>query len=182
MRISRKKRKPQQQRVVYPVNERIRDSELRVVVDEGEHLGIIPTDEALKIAKEKKLDLVVVQPKANPPVAKIIDFGKYKYEREKEARKQKSKAKNVEVKGIRLSVRIGRHDIDVRKEQAKKFMEKGDKVKVEIILRGREKRHGEVAKQVIESFIQELKDEMELKIEQPVMRQGGQLTAIISKA
>ncbi len=183
MRISRRKRKPQQQRVIYPVNERIREPKLRVISDEGgEHLGILSTDEALKIAKERKLDLVVIQPKAEPPVAKLIDFGKYKYEKEKEARKQKSKAKNVEVKGVRLSVRIGQHDIDVRKEQAKKFMNKGDKVKVEIILRGREKRHGEVASQVIESFINELKEEMELKIEQPITRQGGQLTSIISKA
>lgn len=142
----------------------------------------MPTAEALKIAKERKMDLVVIQSKAEPPVAKIIDFGKYKYEKEKEARKQKSKAKNVEVKGVRLSVRIGQHDINVRKEQAKKFMEKGDKVKVEIILRGREKRHGGVASKVIDDFINELKEEMELKIEQAVTRQGGQLTSIISKA
>jgi len=183
LRISRRKRKPQQQRVIYPVNERIRDAELRVITDEeGEHLGVLPTEEALKIAKERKMDLVVIQPKANPPVAKIIDFGKYKYEKEKEARKQKSKAKNVEVKGIRLSVRIGQHDMDVRKEQAKKFMDKGDKVKLEIILRGRERRHGDVAQQVIERFISELKEEFEIKVEQPATRQGGQLTSIISKA
>jgi translation initiation factor IF-3 len=183
LRISRRKRKPQQQRVIYPVNERIRDAELRVITDEeGEHLGILPTEEALKIAKERKMDLVVIQPKADPPVAKIIDFGKYKYEKEKEARKQKSKAKNVEVKGIRLSVRIGQHDMNVRKEQAKKFMDKGDKVKLEIILRGRERRHGDVAQQVIERFISELKEEFEIKVEQPATRQGGQLTSIISKA
>jgi len=183
LRISRRKRKPQQQRVIYPVNERIRDAELRVITDEsGEHLGVLPTEEALKIAKERKLDLVVIQPKAEPPVAKIIDFGKYKYETEKAARLQKSKSKNVEVKGIRLSVRIGQHDINVRKEQAKKFMDKGDKVKVEIILRGRERRHGDVASSVIENFIGELKEELDIKVEQPVTRQGGQLTSIISKA
>ncbi len=180
MRISRRRRKPQQQRIIYPVNERIRATELRVIVDEGEHLGIMPTEEALKIAKERKMDLVVIQSKSEPPVAKIIDFGKYKYEKEKEARKQKSKAKNVEVKGVRLSVRIGQHDINVRKEQAKKFMGKGDKVKVEIILRGREKRHGAVASKVIDDFINELREELEIKVEQPVTRQGGQLTSIIS--
>ncbi|MEA3248971.1 MAG: translation initiation factor IF-3 [Patescibacteria group bacterium] len=182
MRISRRKRKPQYQRVIYPVNERIREPELRVITDDGEHLGTLKTPDALRIAKERELDLVVIQPKAKPPVAKIIDFGKYKYEKEKEARQQKSKSKTVEVKGVRLSVRIGQHDMDVRKEQAKKFMDKGDKVKVEIILRGREKRHGEVAIQVIKRFIDELNEDMPIKIEQPVTRQGGQLTSIVAKA
>ncbi len=182
MRISRKKRKPQYQRVIYPVNERIRDNELRVITDDGDHLGIMKTADALRTAKERDLDLVVIQPKANPPVAKIIDFGKYKYEKEKEARQQKSKAKNVEVKGVRLSPRIGQHDMDVRKEQAKRFLEKGDKVKVEIILRGREKRFGDVGTQVIQDFIEQLNEDMPIKVEQPVARQGGQLTSIIGKA
>lgn len=182
MRISRKKRKPQYQRVIYPVNERIREPELRVITDDGDHLGTMKTPDALRIAKERELDLVVIQPKAEPPVAKIIDFGKYKYEKEKEARQQKSKAKTVEVKGVRLSPRIGQHDIDVRKEQAKRFLDKGDKVKVEIILRGREKRFGDVGTQVIEDFIEQLNEEMPVKVEQPVTRQGGQLTSIIGKA
>jgi translation initiation factor IF-3 len=182
LRISRRRNKPQQQRVIYPVNERIREPQLRVVVDEGEHLGVMTTAEALRIAQERKMDLVVIQPKAVPPIAKIIDFGKYKYEKEKEARKQKAKVKNVEVKGVRLSPRIGEHDLDVRKDQAKKFMDKGDKVKVEIILRGREKRHGDVAAKVIQTFLDELRTEMEIKVEQPILRQGGQLTSIISKA
>ncbi|MFH2062532.1 MAG: translation initiation factor IF-3 [bacterium] len=184
MRISRRKRSPQQQqRVIYPVNERIREPELRVIVeDTGEHLGVMKTPDALVEAKERKLDLVVVQPKSEPPVAKIIDFGRYKYEKEKETRKQKANAKTVEVKGVRLSPRIGDHDLGVRKEQAKKFMDKGDKVKVEIILRGREKRHGDVAAQVIQRFVTELNAEVPIKIEQPVLRQGGQLTSIVSKA
>jgi translation initiation factor IF-3 len=164
------------------VNERIRAPELRVVTDEGEHLGILKTPEALRIAKEREIDLVVIQPKADPPVAKIIDFGKYKYEKEKEARQQKTKSKTVEVKGVRLSPRIGQHDIDVRKEQAKRFLDKGDKVKVEIILRGREKRFGDLGKQVIEDFVRQLNEDMPVKIEQPVTRQGGQLTSIVAKA
>jgi len=185
LRISRKKRRPQQQqqRVIYPVNERIREPELRVIVDHsGEHLGIMKTPDALAAAKDLKLDLVVVQPKAEPPIAKIIDFGRYKYEKEKEAKAQKTSAKTVEVKGVRLSTRIGDHDLNVRKDQAKKFMDKGNKVKVEIILRGREKRHGDVAAQVIQRFMTELNLEVPIKIEQPVTRQGGQLTSIIAKA
>ena len=136
----------------------------------------------MRLAAERELDLVVIQPKAEPPVAKIIDFGKYKYEQEKEARKQKAKQKTVEVKGIRLSARIGPHDIDVRKEQAKKFLDDGDKVKVEIILRGRERRHADLARQIIQDFITNLNKEMPVRIDQPVQNQGGQLTSIVAKA
>lgn len=164
------------------MNERIRDPELRVVTDDGEHLGILPTDKALDLAKERDQDLVVIQPKAEPPVAKIIDYGKYKYERDVEKRQQKAKQKNVEVKGIRLSLRIGEHDLNVRKEKAKQFLDEGNKVKIEIILRGREKRHGDLATQVIENFIAKIEEDLPLKVDQPVTRQGGQLTSIVGKA
>jgi translation initiation factor IF-3 len=164
------------------MNDRIRDPELRVVTDDGEHLGIMPTDKALNMAKERDQDLVVIQPKAEPPVAKIIDYGKYKYEKDVEKRQQKAKQKNVEVKGVRLSLRIGDHDLNVRKEKAKEFLEQGNKVKIEIILRGREKRHGDLAKQVIENFIAKIEEEMPLKVDQTVTRQGGQLTSIVGKA
>jgi translation initiation factor IF-3 len=182
LRISRRKFKPKPQKVFYAVNDLIRDPELRVIDENGEHLGVITTEKAQKIAAEHDLDLVVIQPKALPPVAKITNFGKYKYEQEKEARAQKAKAKTVEVKGVRLSVRIAAHDMNVRKEKAKEFLGDGDKVKVEIILRGREKRFGEQAVKVIEQFIGMVKQDMEIKIEQPISRQGGQLTSIIGKA
>lgn len=184
MRISRRKFKPKKREPVYFVNEKIRASQLRVIIDgeEDAHVGIISTEEALKMAKERDLDLVVIQAKAEPPIAKIMEFGRFKYEKEKEARAQKAKQKNVEVKGIRLSLRIGVHDKGVRKEAAKKFMDKGDKVKVEIILRGRERRHGDLAKKVILKFIEELNEEVPIKVEQPVTRQGGQLTSIVGKA
>lgn len=164
------------------MNDRIRDPELRVVTDDGEHIGIISTEKALAMAKERDQDLVVIQPKAEPPVAKIIDYGKYKYEKDVEKKQQKAKQKNVEVKGVRLSLRIGDHDLNVRKEKAKEFLEQGNKVKIEIILRGREKRHGDLAKQVIENFIAKIEEEMPLKVDQTVTRQGGQLTSIVGKA
>ncbi len=167
--------------MLYAVNENIRFPELRVIDQNDTHLGVMPTADAVRRAHESELDLVVIQPKAEPPVAKIVDFGKYKYEQEKEARKQKANLKTVEVKGVRLSVRIGPHDLDVRKEQAKRFLEQGDKVKVEIILRGREKRFGDLAKQVIEQFIVALNKEMPVKVEQGVQRQAGQLTSIVHK-
>lgn len=152
-----------------------------MITEDGEHLGILKTADALAKAREREQDLVIIQPKAEPPVAKIVDFGKFKYEKEKESRKQKAKLKTVEVKGIRLSVRIGAHDLDVRREQAKKFLENGDKVKIEIILRGRERRHGDLAQQIIHQFTESLNKLMPIKVEQPVARQGGQLTSIIGK-
>jgi len=164
------------------MNENIRVPEVRVITDDDEHLGILPTAEALSLARERDQDLVVIQPKTDPPVAQIIDYGKYKYEKDMEKKKQKLKQKTVEVKGVRLSIRIGQHDLDVRKEKAKDFLEDGNKVKIEIILRGRERRHGDLAKQVIQTFIDDLDKEIPLKIEQIITRQGGQLTSIVGKA
>lgn len=182
MRISRKRFKPKPIVVSYELNERIRYPQLRIVTDGGEHLGIMTTQQALEKAREMEQDLVVIQPKAEPPVAKIIDFGKFKYEKAQEIKEQKAKQTNIDIKGIRLSVRIGQHDLDVRREQARKFLEDGDKIRVEIILRGREKRHGDLAGQIIRQFVDSLKQEMPLREEQPLNRLGGQLTTIFGKA
>lgn len=182
MRISRRKFRPKKQVVTYEVNEHIKSPTLRVIGDEGEHFGIMPTAKALEEARARDLDLVVIQAKSEPPIAKIIDFGRYKYEKDKEMKEQKAKAKTVEVKGVRLSLRIGEHDLGVRREQAKKHLEEGDKVKVEIILRGRERRFGDLGTEVIKKFIETLNAEFPLKVEQPVLRQGGQLTSIVNKA
>jgi len=182
LRISRRRFKPKQPTVIYAVNENIRFPQLRVITDAGEHLGIMPTAQAVQIAREREQDLVVIQPKAEPPVAKVIDFGKFKYEKDKETKQQKAKANTIEVKGIRLSVRIGEHDLEVRRDQAKKFLDNGDKVKIEIILRGRERRHGELAQQIIQKFTASINATIPVKVEQPVSRQGGQLTSIIGKA
>ena len=168
--------------MLYSVNELIRFPEVRVVDENNNHLGVMTTADAIKKAKEAELDLVVIQPKAEPPVAKIVDFGRYKYEQDKEAQKQKAKQKTVEVKGIRLSLRIAAHDMEVRKEKAKQFLEEGNKVKAEIILRGREKRFGELATQVIKEFIDLLNKDVPIKVEQPITRVGGQLTSIVGKA
>ncbi len=164
------------------VNDLIRAPELRVVDAEGNYLGVMSSAEAQALAEQRELDLVIIQPNAEPPVAKVIDFGRFKYEKEKASRIQKAKAKNVEVKGIRLSVRIAQHDIDVRKAKAKEFLDEGNKVKVEIILRGREKRFGELANQVITQFVAAINAEVPVKTEQPITRMGGQLTTIIGKA
>src|SRR3990167_5579447 len=133
----------------YKVNQKIKALEVRLIGAEGEALGVVPTEEAIKLAEAKEMDLVEVSPKAEPPVCKILDYGQFKYQKEKEAKKRKAQSAEVELKGIRLSVRIGVGDRDVRLKQALKFLEKGDKIKVELPLRGREKAHRDVAQDVM---------------------------------
>lgn len=138
----------------------------------------MPTSAAIKLAEEAGLDLVEVSPNADPPVAKIVDFGKLQYEKEKQDRKNKSQKKVGETKGIRLTVKIGEHDMMVRVKAGQKFLDKGNKLKIELQLRGREKAHPELAGKVIEHYIELL--EREVNIEQPVKRQGGRFSSIVS--
>ena len=125
------------------INEEIRDKEVRVVTDGGEQLGIMSAKDAFRIATEKNLDLVKIAPQAKPPVCKIMDYGKYRFEqskREKEARKNQ---KVVDIKEIRLSLKIDTHDFETKANQAMKFLKAGNKVKVSIRFRGREMAHPE---------------------------------------
>lgn len=131
----------------------------------------------MNLAKEKGLDLVEISPKANPPVAKILDFGQFKYELKKREQKDRIKRKKSEIKGIRLSLRIGQHDKELRIRQAKKFLDQGHKVKIEMILKGRERAYFDRAKEIINQFIESLGN---IKTEQPITRQGGNLITIIS--
>jgi len=182
MRIHRHRiRKPKIQIPQYKVNGRIQAEQVRVIDDEGVALGIIKTKEAIKLAQDKELDLVEVSPKADPPVCKILDWSQFKYQKEKEVRKQRATSKEVEVKGIRLSPRIGQHDLNVRLDRATKFMERGDKVKIEIVMRGREKAHADVAKDVVNDFVGKLREKFAIRIEQPISKQGGRLTTIVAR-
>lgn len=134
------------------MNEEIRDKEIRVVGNDGSQLGIMSSREALKLATEQGLDLVKIAPQATPPVCRIMDYGKYRYEqakREKEARKNQ---KIVEVKEVRMSLNIDTHDFDTKVNQAKKFLNAGDKVKVSVRFRGREMAHPEMGKGLLERF------------------------------
>lgn len=183
MRIHRHRvRKPKFDIPQYKTNHQINAPELRVVDENGLPLGILKTKEAIRIAEERGFDLVEVSPKAEPPVAKILDHGQFKYQKEKEVRKQKIQSHEVDIKGIRLSVRIGEHDLDIRRQQAKKFLNRGDKVKPEIVLRGREKAHAYLAEEIINGFIKSLETEFPIRVEQKVSKQGGRVTAIITKA
>lgn len=134
------------------INEEIRDREVRVVTDDGEQLGIMSSRDAYKIAVEKNLDLVKIAPQAKPPVCKIMDYGKYRFEqskREKEARKNQ---KVVEIKEIRLSLKIDTHDFETKANQAIKFLKAGNKVKVSIRFRGREMAHPDQGLTTMQEF------------------------------
>lgn len=181
MRISRKKRPKKLLIPQYLVNHKITAEELRVLGPEGENLDVLSKSAALEKAAEHNLDLVEINPKANPPVAQIMDFNHFKYRKEKQARKQKQQAHVSEIKGIRLSMRIGKGDIETRKKQSLKFLERGDKVKIEIILRGAERYKTPFAYDVINDFIALIQVDLAVKIEQPSTRQGNKITAIISK-
>lgn len=135
------------------MNEEIRDKEVRVVGSDGSQLGIMSSRDALKFAVEQGLDLVKIAPTAQPPVCRIMDYGKYRYEqakREKEARKNQ---KIVEIKEVRMSLNIDVHDFDTKVGHALKFLKQGDKVKVSVRFRGREMTHPEMGKALIERFI-----------------------------
>lgn len=140
------------------VNEQIRCKEVRVIDANGEQLGVLPVKEALKIARNAELDLVMVASKASPPVCKIVDYGKYRYEqtrREKEARKNQ---KTIEVKEIRFSPNIDTNDFNTKVNACRKFIEKGNKVKVSLRFRGREISHMAKSKHLLEDFAQNLSD------------------------
>lgn len=181
MRISRKKRPDKPLIPHFKINHKISAEEVRVLDEDGEYVGVMSLKEALAKAKEMELDLIEINPKANPPVCRIAEFGKFKYQQEKEARKQKANSDESELKGIRLSPRISEHDLEVRLKQAKKFLNRGDKARIEMRLRGREKAHGDVAENVIKDFVNRIEQEFPVKFEQKIERQGGKITATIVK-
>ncbi|OGY89064.1 MAG: translation initiation factor IF-3 [Candidatus Komeilibacteria bacterium RIFCSPLOWO2_01_FULL_45_10] len=165
---------------LYRVNERIRVPEVLVIDETGQKVGVMKTSEALALALEKEMDLVEVFPKAAPPVVKIIDFGQFQYQQNRKLQEQKAKTKKIEIKGLRISYKMGRHDLEFRKDQAIKFLKKGDKVRVEMILRGRERQFTKEAVVKINEFIKTISPEAELIIEQPLKKQGGQLTTLLA--
>lgn len=181
MRISRKRRPAKPIIPHYNTNEQISSPEVRVIDAEGNNLGVMATRDARAKALELELDLIEINPLATPPVVKFGGFKQFKYQKEKEARKQKANAHVSEVKGVRLSIHIGDHDLEVRRAQAQDFLERGDKVKAEIILRGRENARANLAFDVIEKFYQLLGADMPVQYEQPRAKQGNKVTAIITR-
>lgn len=140
------------------MNEQIRADQLRVIGSDGEQLGVMSLSEALKIAEAAGVDLVEISPNSNPPVAKTIDWGKYQYQKMKELQKNRKKAKTSELKQMRLGLKIGQNDLDIKLRKIMKFLENGDKVKITIFFRGREMAHRELGFELIERIIAKLDD------------------------
>lgn len=183
MRIHRHRRfqKPKFSAPEYNANGRIVAAEVRLIDENGVALGVMGKAAAVALANERGLDIIEVSPKAVPPVCKLGDYGQFKYQKEKEARKQRAQSKEVEIKGIRLTPRIGVGDLVIRVEQAKKFFEQGDKVKAEMILRGREKAHADVANAVFEQFVAKLEEHYPIKVEQPLKNLDGRMNMILAR-
>ena len=140
------------------INEQIRDREIRLIGSNGEQLGIMSAREAVKLAEEAELDLVKIAPNAKPPVCKIIDYGKYRYELARKEKEAKKKQKTVEVKEIRLSPNIDTNDLNTKVNAAKKFLSKGNKVKITLRFRGREMAHIAQSKHILDDFAKEVED------------------------
>lgn len=140
------------------INEQIRDKEVRLIGENGEQLGILPLKEAMKMAEDLELDLVKIAPTAKPPVCKIIDYGKYRYELARKDKEAKKKQKVIEVKEVRLSPNIDTNDLNTKMGAARKFLEKGDKVKVTLRFRGREMAHMSKSRYILDDFAEALKD------------------------
>jgi translation initiation factor IF-3 len=140
------------------VNTAIRAPQLRVIDSDGKQLGVLPRNEALRLAEERSLDLVEVAPNAVPPVAKLMDFGKYQYERAKREREARKSRKEVEIKEVRLRPKTDEHDINFKIRQARSFLESGAKVKVRMRFRGREIYNLDVARKQFDHFVRELED------------------------
>ena len=140
------------------INEQIRDKEVRLIGEDGEQLGVMPARDAFQMAKDAELDLVKIAPTAKPPVCKIIDYGKYRYELARKEKEAKKKQKVIEVKEVRLSPNIDTNDLSTKMGAARKFLEKGDKVKVTLRFRGREMAHMSKSRYILEDFAKELAD------------------------
>ena len=158
------------------MNEQIRISPVRLIGPEGEQLGIVPTAQALEMAREAGLDLVEVAAQERPPVCKIMDFGKFKYSQKKRASKQKQH--QVQVKEIRVRPKTGDHDIEVKVKRAREFLEHKDKVLVNVLFRGRELAHIDEGRKVMNEVLQALEDVA--KVEKNPSMEGKRMTAIVA--
>ena len=140
------------------INHRIRVPEVRVIMDEGEQLGVMQTHEAIRLAEEKGLDLVEISPRAFPPVCRIMDYGKYKYEQAKQTRKAKKNASTVEIKEIKFRPKTEGHDMDFKVKHVRRFLEEGNKVRLAVVFRGREITHPQTGKNVLDRVVEATAD------------------------
>lgn len=160
------------------INHQIQAAEVRLLNDSGEQLGIFKLSDALKLAEEHGLDVVEISPNAKPPVAKLIGYDKFRYQQKKLEQQQRKKAKKIEVKTIRLSTRIGAHDMEVKARQTDEFLRDGDLVKVELRMRGREQAFGDVSEKQVKAFL--VKITAPYRVETPLKRMGPMLTTVLA--
>lgn len=161
------------------INEQIRDKEIRLIGEDGEQLGVMSAKEALKMAKEAELDLVKIAPTAKPPVCKIIDYGKYRYELARKEKEAKKKQKTIDIKEVRLSPNIEENDLKTKVNAARKFIEKGDKVKVTLRFRGREMAHMHASKHILDEFAEQLSDIA--VVEKPAKLEGRSMMMFLTE-
>ena len=160
------------------MNNDIRAKEVRLITQDRENKGIVPTKEALSMADDAGLDLVLINPNQDPPVAKIMDFGKYKYEIEKKEKEEKKKQHTVDVKEVKIRYKIDTHDYNVRINNIKKFISQGNKVKIVVMLRGREMQHSQLAFDLANRFMEDLKNEP-IQIEKKPQLEGRNVTLFL---
>ena len=153
------------------LNHQIKAPTLRIISEDGQQIGIMKTSEALALASQHGLDLVEVSPVAVPPVAKLIDFAKYKYQQKKMEQQQKKKAKKTEVKTIWLSMRISEHDMGIKAKKVMEFLQDGDLVRIELRMRGREQAYGELGHKRLQAFLGIITSPF--RVEVPIKRMGG---------
>ena len=161
------------------INGQIRDKEVRVIAENGDQLGVMPVKEAMKLAQEAELDLVKIAPKAQPPVCKIIDYGKHRYELARKEKEAKKKQKTVEVKEVRISPNIDTNDLNTKVNNAKKFIAKGNKVKVTLRFRGREMAHMQQSKHILDDFAEMLAEVA--VVEKPAKLEGRSMSMVLTE-
>ena len=161
------------------INEQIRDREVRLIGEEGEQLGVMSSREAQKLADEAGLDLVKIAPTAKPPVCKIVDYGKYRYEQARKEKEARKKQKTIEIKEIRLSPNIDTNDLNTKINAAKKFLTKGDKVKVTLRFRGREMAHMNASKHILDDFAEALTEIA--VVEKSAKVEGRSMTMVLAE-
>jgi len=161
------------------INEAIRVSELRVIDNDGRQLGVLSKAEALRAAQEADLDLVMVSPDANPPVAKIVEWGKYNYQRTKQLQKNRQKARSLDMKQMRVGLKISDHDLDIKLRKVTAFLDVGHKVKIAVIYRGREMAHRDLGFKLADRVVAELGDRV--VVDQEPVFAGRQLTFVVRR-
>lgn len=160
------------------INDNIRFPKVRVIDTNGDQLGIMSPHEGLRLAEERELDLVLVSDKADPPVCRIVDYGKYKFEQEKKAREARKKQHNAEVKEVKMRYKIDDHDYEVRVKQAVRFLKSGDKVKATVMFRGREIQHSDLAEELLMRMAKDLGELAE--VQQRPTREGRNMMMMLS--